>query len=226
MTPGDRPQPDTRRDPDASEQAAPDPSSSVLLLSGGLDSTALAALERPRLCVAIDYGQRSAQGELRAATAICRQLELPFTELRLDLGGLGGGLLLGEHPLPNAPSPEWWPFRNQILVTAAAGIALRDGLASVTVGSVLGDGDRHVDGRADFYDALDHLLSIQEGGIRVRVPAIEESTVDLLRRSGLGEDILGWTVSCHRASYPCGACPGCWKRHTVLTELGLHSSSA
>jgi 7-cyano-7-deazaguanine synthase len=189
-----------------------------------VDSTALAALERPALCLSIDYGQRSARSELRAASAICGALNLPYQELRLDFGGLGGGLLLGDDVLPNAPSPEWWPFRNQFLVTAAASVALREQLDCVLIGSVAGDGDRHADGRLDFYALLDRLVSLQEGGIRVKVPAIGETSVELARRSGLGEDILGWTVSCHRASYPCGACPGCWKRQAVLAELGLLQS--
>ena len=193
----------------------------MLLLSGGLDSTALAAIYRPRLCLALDYGQRSAAGELRASTAICQSLGLNLRILRLDLGGLGGGLLKNEDPLPAAPSPEWWPYRNQLLVTAAASVALRERLPEVLAGAVAGDGTRHIDGRADFYEALDRLVSMQEGGIRVRVPAIGETSAELVRRSGLGEDVLAWTVSCHRASFPCGACPGCWKRGQVLSDIGI-----
>lgn len=206
-------------------QAAHGRTDAVLLLSGGLDSTALAALFRPALCLAIDYGQRSAAGEIRAAAAICRALSLTLTTLTLDLGGLGGGLLKNEDSMPGAPSPEWWPYRNQILVTAAASVALQAGLPQVLAGTVAGDGARHIDGRPAFYQALDHLISMQEGGIRVRVPAIGETSADLVRRSGLTEDVLGWTVSCHRASFPCGDCPGCWKRSQVLSELGILSGS-
>jgi 7-cyano-7-deazaguanine synthase len=194
---------------------------SVLLLSGGLDSTALAALERPTLCLVIDYGQRPAVAEARAADAVTRALDLPLQDLRLDLGGIGGGLLQDENPLPGAPCPEWWPFRNQILVTAAAAVALRHRLDAVIVGTVAGDGDRHADGTPAFYEALDRLIALQEGGVRVITPAIGETSTELVARSQLGEDILAWTVSCHRASLPCGHCPGCWKRGRVLASLGL-----
>lgn len=197
----------------------------VLLLSGGLDSTALAALFRPALCLAVDYGQRSASGELRAAAAICQALSLTLKTLTLDLGGLGGGLLKNEDAIPGAPSPEWWPYRNQILVTAAASVALQAGLPRVLAGTVAGDGARHIDGRPDFYQALDRLISMQEGGIRVHAPAVGEISADLVRRSGLSEDVLGWTISCHRASFPCGDCPGCWKRSQVLSDLGILSGS-
>ncbi|WP_460847479.1 7-cyano-7-deazaguanine synthase [Phytohabitans suffuscus] len=197
------------------------PAGSVLLLSGGLDSTALAALERPTLCLVIDYGQRPAIAEARASEAVTNALGLPLQHLRLDLGDTGGGLLRDDTPLPDAPSPEWWPFRNQILVTAAASVAVRNSLHTVIVGTVLDDRDRHADGSPAFYEALDRLFALQEGAVRVVTPAINETTTALVDRSGLGEDILAWTVSCHRASLPCGQCPGCWKRARVLSSLGL-----
>jgi 7-cyano-7-deazaguanine synthase len=149
--PGTAPQPDQDTS-EASPRTAPgeiarDKTDAVLLLSGGLDSTALAALARPALCLAVDYGQRSAAGELRAAAAVSRALSLHLSTLTLDLRGLGGGLLKDEDALPGAPSPEWWPYRNQILVTAAASIALQAGLPEVITGTVAGDGSRHIDGR-------------------------------------------------------------------------------
>jgi 7-cyano-7-deazaguanine synthase len=209
------------RHPTARRPTGPAGGGSVLLLSGGLDSTALAALERPTLCVVIDYGQRPAAAEMRAADAVTRALGLPLQQLRLDLGGIGGGLLQDEHPLPDAPCPEWWPFRNQFLATAGAALALRHHLDAVIIGTVAGDGDRHADGSPAFYEVLDRLIALQEGEIRVITPAIGETSTQLVARSQLGEDVLAWTVSCHRANLPCGQCPGCWKRDRVLASLGL-----
>lgn len=202
----------------------PEPSG-VLLLSGGLDSTALAQLLRPALCVVFDYGQRCARAETRAAAAVCQSLNLRLLSVRIDLAEIGAGLLRDERPLQGAPSPEWWPFRNQLLVTAAASIALRENLSRVIVGSVATDGSRHVDGTAAFYELLDRLISLQEGAVHVSAPALHLSTAQLLTESGLGEGVLGWTVSCHRANYPCGACPGCRKRTEVLAEVGILSGS-
>jgi 7-cyano-7-deazaguanine synthase len=90
----------------------------------------------------------------------------------------------------------------------------------VLLGSVLGDGDRHIDGRGSFYAALDALVSMQEGGVRVVAPALATSTEELIGLSGLGMDVLGWTVSCHRSDLPCFTCPGCYKRERVLRALG------
>lgn len=192
----------------------------LLLLSGGLESAALAAWRRPRMTLTVDYGQRPAAGELAAAAAVCQELGLDHHVLRVDCAALGTGLLAAREVIDDAPSPEWWPYRNQLLVTLAAGWGLPHRARSIIVGSVATDGERHMDGTAAFYAALDAVVSMQEGGVRVQVPAIEMTSEQLIERSGVSDSVLGWTHSCHRANLACGACPGCAKRREVLTRLG------
>lgn len=193
----------------------------LVLLSGGVDSAALATVINPRLTLFVDYGQRPAQAEARASKAIADQLGIPYRSASLPLGDFGGGLLLDGKPLSGAPSPEWWPYRNQFLATAGAAIALQEGLSRVILGSVRGDGDRHRDGSAAFYSAIDVVTKLQEGGVQVEAPALGYSTVELVRQARLNESVLGRTVSCHRSVRPCGDCPGCWKRQQVFAELGV-----
>ena len=83
----------------------------VLLLSGGLDSAALAVMIRPTLALFVDYGQKPREAESRAARAVAALLNIPFTLVRLPLGDLGGGLMHDDTPMPDAPSPEWWRER-------------------------------------------------------------------------------------------------------------------
>lgn len=191
----------------------------LLLLSGGLDSTGLAAWWRPDAALTIDYGQVSATGEERAARAIAQRLDVPWHHLRVDCSRLGSGLLAGAVPDPRAPVPEWWPFRNQLLATLASTWAFPRGFESVVLGSVATDG-QHLDGSAQFYAVLDKLVSLQEGGLRIEAPAIALTTTELLRRIDLDSGVLGFTHSCHRSSIACGTCPGCVKRAAVLDELG------
>lgn len=193
-------------------------SGTVLLLSGGLDSAALALMIRPALTVFVDYGQKPRDAESKAAGAVADHLEIPHLSIQLPLSELGGGLMHDDAPMPNAPSPEWWPFRNQFLATAGAAVAVRQGLSHVALASVRGDGERHVDGSQAFYERLGMLVQIQEGGVQVSAPAIHLSTVELLREVNAERSLIGWTVSCHRANDPCGDCPGCWKRELVLNE--------
>lgn len=193
----------------------------VLLLSGGMDSAALAAWRRPTACVFIDYGQLPAEGERRSSGAVCKALGLDLETITADCSAVGAGTLAHQGAgLDVAPTAEWWPFRNQLLVTLGASLAVRTGGATLLLGLVREDGGRHADGRTEFVEVLDRLLSMQEGEVRLSAPAIGMSTAELVHASGMGDSVLGWTHSCHVSPWTCGRCAGCHKRRGVLEELG------
>lgn len=186
---------------------------SLLLASGGIDSTAIATIYRPEAAVFVDYGQRPAAGERRAVRDVCSHLDLPLHEISIDLQAIGAGLLsTSDRQLAVASSPEWFPYRNQFLVTIAAGLALQLGLEEIWIGLVAEDADRHADGSVQFVTTLNELLRLQEGTIALRAPAHQTSSSSLLARAALPEWLLDRTISCHVASVACGECPGCKKR--------------
>jgi 7-cyano-7-deazaguanine synthase len=158
----------------------------------------------------VDYGQRSALGEVRAASAVAEALELRHEIVHFDASGLGSGDLAGTAPHPIAPVPEWWPFRNQLLVTIAAARAIAHGCGRVLIGSVSTDG-AHADGSTAFVNAMDNLLALQEGAIRLEAPALHLSTLELIHRSGVSRELLAWAHSCHQSDRACGVCRGCRK---------------
>ena len=82
----------------------------ALLFSGGMDSIALAWAMRPELAITIDYGQRAAQGEIRAASAVCESLGLRQRVVQVDCSALGSGDMAGTEPSAFAPVSEWWPL--------------------------------------------------------------------------------------------------------------------
>ena len=201
----------------------------LLLHSGGHDSIALAAWQPPAACLTIDYGQRPVDGEVRAAKATADALGLDWHWFRVDLSPVGSGLLHddgtgagfeGGKAVEGAPSPEWWPYRNQLLVSLAAAWAFPRGFDELIVGSVAPDGDRHKDGTAGFYERLDDVVAFQEGGIRVVAPAVGLTTMELIKASGVTAAVLGYAHSCHVAAYPCGMCPGCRKHDEVIAKSG------
>jgi 7-cyano-7-deazaguanine synthase len=192
----------------------------LLLFSGGIDSSALASLGVASAALFIDYGQRSAAGELTASTGISSALGIELHTLRIDCGSIGSGILAGSRPSHYARSPEWWPFRNQLLVTLAASWGLPRGVKRIVVGSVRTDRERHADGAPQFYEALASLLRIQEGQTTVVAPALNLTSVELVERSRLTDQLLVLTHSCDASSIACGFCPSCDKRRLVLEELG------
>ncbi|HBP21507.1 MAG TPA: 7-cyano-7-deazaguanine synthase [Planctomycetes bacterium] len=193
----------------------------VLLLSGGLDSTALAFQLKPPHAVVIDYGQVTARGEIVAARAVAEALAIPITVIEVDCRSVGSGLLAHQPTPAHSPSAEWWPFRNQLLASLAGAWAVSSAqkIETLLFGTVATD-SFHRDGTKEFFTALNELMRAQEGGVGVAAPAIEKTSAALVREAEIPDSVLAWTHSCHRASVACGDCPGCAKRQEVLLELG------
>ena len=191
----------------------------ALLLSGGMDSVALAWWKRPYIGITIDYGQAAAEGEIRAAGAVARCLGIRHEIIRVDCSSLGSGDMAGSTPISVAPVTEWWPYRNQMLATLAAMKAVGLGIGEIMLGSVATDSS-HVDGTEAFYHALNAVVEMQEGAIRVSVPAIHLSSVELIKSSGIPRSVLSWAHSCHKSDLACGCCRGCHKHALTMSALG------
>lgn len=191
----------------------------VLLLSGGMDSVAIAHWLRPELCLTIDYGQLPAEAEIRASGAVCRDLGLAHEVLRIDCRVIGSGDLAGRPASSLAHVREWWPFRNQLLITLAAGMVVERGYQELLLGSVRSDG-AHLDGTPDFIARMSALIEQQEGHMRVRAPAIHLDSPELIKQSGVPWEVLAWAHSCHVSTLACGQCRGCNKHANVLEACG------
>lgn len=196
---------------------------SGLLLSGGMDSSALAFMLLPTIAISIDYGQRSAAAEMRASAVIARRLNIQHHIVRIDCSSIGSGQLVGTPPSQHGTVPEWWPFRNQLLLTMAAASVIDLDVQELLIGTVSSD-RQHADGTPEFIAAIDALFALQEAGLRVRAPAADMTPSELVKASGIPGSLLGWTHSCHLANFACGNCRGCFKRSTTLNDLGLGDS--
>ncbi len=190
----------------------------ALLLSGGMDSIAVAYWKRPEIAITINYGQKAAEAETSAAAQVATELNLRHEILKIDCTSIGSGDMAGTDPLERAPVPEWWPFRNQLLVTFAAARGMSLGVTEIMTGSVASD-KSHADGRPEFYHALDRLVALQEGEIKVSAPALSMSTTELVRIAKVPRSLLAWSHSCHTGNLACGGCRGCLKHYEVTKDL-------
>lgn len=190
----------------------------VLLFSGGIESTALACWLRPERLLMIDYGQIPAAGERRAAHHVASELGLDLDEIEIDASSLGAGDMVGRAAVAGAGASEAWPFRNQFLITLAAMRYADDDLREILIGTIVTD-TVHPDGRPEFIAAMDALIRIEAPDVRVRAPAHELDAPELVRRSGVSRNLLGWTFSCHRGTIACGQCRGCTKTMEVFAAL-------
>lgn len=191
----------------------------ALLLSGGMDSVAIAWWKRPSLALFVDYGQKPAQAEENAGRAAAEAIGLRYEVVRADCSALGSGDLAGLPPTAVAPASEWWPFRNQLILTLAGAAALHAGETELMIGALRTDG-HHADGRPEFIEKISALMKLQEGGLTVSAPAIGFSAAELVRASQIPQSVLAWAHSCHVGNLACGRCRGCVKHYETWEELG------
>ncbi len=67
----------------------------AILLSGGMDSIALAYWLRPAFAFTMDYGQAAAAAEIDASVQIAHDLGIDHEVIRVDCSSLGSGDMAG-----------------------------------------------------------------------------------------------------------------------------------
>jgi 7-cyano-7-deazaguanine synthase len=189
-----------------------------ILLSGGIDSACLAYWKKPSIAFNIIYGQKAAMAERQASVAIATAIGIKIDFIDIDCSTVGSGDLTNQKALKIAPVSEWWPYRNQLLITLACMRAIHYKVDKLLVGAVKTD-KRHKDGRELFFKKLSAAISYQEGSIKIVTPAIGMTSFELVQRSKIPDSILGWTHSCHVSDYPCGRCNGCSKHIDTKQKL-------
>jgi len=201
---------------------AGEPKVKALLLSGGIDSICLAYWHRPALAVAItiDYGQKSANAEIVASKAVCDSLQIRHRVIKADCSALGKGDMSNNGNAVLSQCTEWWPYRNQLLITLGCMAIIETGISELLIGTVLSD-KRHRDGTKEFIKTIRTLVCQQEGGIVISAPGLELTTTDLVIQSQVPASFLSWAHSCHTSNTPCGNCNGCNKHLEVMLALGL-----
>jgi len=192
----------------------------AILLSGGMDSIALTYWFRHEIDIAItiDYGQKSAKKEIEVSRKICNELQIKHDIIEIDCSSIGSGEMCDKTTIQSDSSPEWWPFRNQLLITLTCMKIISYGIKTLLFGAVKGD-DKFVDGSMPFFKTISKLTTLQEGNIEIITPASSITTKELIRKSNIPDEILLWAHSCHAGYLPCGVCNGCLKYISVIEEL-------
>ena len=198
----------------------------LVLFSGGLDSTVLAAQlladgAETRL-LSIDYGQRHAK-ELHQAEKIADALGLPHRILRLpDLGPLLGGSSLTDdqvelpegHYAEESMKATVVPNRNMILLALAGGHALSIGFNTIAYAAHAGDHTIYPDCRPEFADAMEKALGLADWqNLHLHRPFVNFSKEELVRKGNeLGAPLeLTWSCYAGREKH-CGKCGTCVER--------------
>ena len=209
----------------------------LMVLSGGMDSVTMLHeyASEIELAVNFSYGSNHNARELECARFHCRQLGIELVEIDLSfIGKCSHSSLLegpdavpeGEYDFDNMKSTVV-PFRNGIMLAAAAGLAESHGLEVLMIANHAGDHALYPDCRKSFIDAMSK--AIEEGtyeGIRVKAPYTLLSKGEIAARGkALGLD-YSTTYSCYRGQEKhCGRCGTCIERRQALAEAGIEDTT-
>lgn len=209
--------------------------SSVVLLSGGLDSTVLLAKlkadGRHVVALGIDYGQRHCR-EIDAARAICERLGVEYRVA--DLKNLSQ--FFGNNSLTDKSQKVYEgnydeagmkttvvPARNMILVSIATAWAVSLKCDSIAYAAHGGDHAIYPDCRPEFADALDKVVQIADWHkVVLERPFVNMTKAEIVK---LGASIgapLDLTWSCYNGgNVHCGKCSTCMERREAFKIAGV-----
>lgn len=207
---------------------------SVIILSGGIDSTTLLHYHKNRIAVAIsfDYGSTHNQRELECAKWQCNQLGIEHLIIPLEfmskyfkssLLSEAKDIPLGSYEKENMKSTVV-PFRNGIMLSIACGLAESRGLKHVMMANHGGDHAIYPDCRPEFTEAMN--LAMQAGTYK-HITLIDPFThitkadIILLGAKKLFVDYKH-TYSCYCGGEKhCGQCATCIERRRSFELMGI-----
>lgn len=206
---------------------------SIIVLSGGMDSTTL--LHEYKDCIALavtfDYGSNHNSREIECARINCEQLGIRHIVIPLAFIGqyFRSSLLAGADAIPEGHYSDdnmkstVVPFRNGIMLAVACGLAESFGLRHVMIANHSGDHAIYPDCRAPFIDAMSQAM--QNGtydGIDIVAPYTGITKGEIARHGKLLGMDYALTYSCYKGGAKhCGKCGTCVERKEALAEAGI-----
>lgn len=207
----------------------------VVLLSGGMDSTAALALalahDIPVLAaVSINYGQRHVK-EIDAAAAVAAHYGLPHHTLDLTAWGANVRSALTspdiEVPDGHYTAPVMAitvvPNRNATMLMAVTGMALSLGARQVLTAVHAGDHAVYPDCRPEFIASASQTAWLgTDGQVLITAPFVN---VDKTAIAAAGHRVgapFDLTWSCYKGgAVHCGTCGTCYERREAFEQAGL-----
>ena len=205
----------------------------VLIYSGGVDSTTMLYEYKDRIALALSfhYGSNHNDKELTFAKLHCERLGIPHVVISLDFIGkmFHSSLLEGADAIPEGNYNDEnmrstvVPFRNGIMLSVAAGLAESEDLHCVMMANHAGDHAIYPDCRPEFVQALSKAIRVGTyEGIEILAPYTNITKADIAKKGkALGID-YSETWSCYKGEeHHCGRCGTCEERKEAFREAGI-----
>lgn len=210
---------------------------SLLVLSGGLDSTTMLYEYKERIALAVSFHYGSNHNDKEINFARLHTERLGIRHIVIQLGFIRewfhSSLLEGADKIPegnyNADNMRSTvvPFRNGIMLSAAAGLAENEGLQYVMLANHAGDHTIYPDCRPEFVKAMDEAIKAGTWkGVRLLTPYTNLTKADIARKGKTLGINYAETWSCYKGGdVHCGKCGTCIERREALREAGIEDTT-
>jgi 7-cyano-7-deazaguanine synthase len=203
---------------------------SIVLLSGGLDSTVSATIGRQKtellFALTFDYGQRAARMEIRAARRICRALKIKHKAVTLPFFKDFKKLRMLKRTKRASPKQYirlkdvWIPNRNSLFINVAACYAEYYGAEVIITGFNRDEAQEFPDNKTQFIAAINHSLMYSTlKKVKVISYVADYTKKQIFKVGKRYKAPLQYIYSCYLgAEKMCGECASCKRLNECFNQ--------
>lgn len=203
-------------------------SKSILLASGGLDSTTLAYWLLNKsidfIPLFINYGQHCVDTELSTLIKVLPEEKKTEVEI-IDVSSIykkSNSKFIVEADLWTEKidaNDLYIPYRNILLLTIGASFAQTVGGIDVYSAFINSNHAKEIDCSNQFFTSMSQLLG-EYGTVNIKMPFLTLSKYEVAKIGISLKAPIGETFSCQASSIiPCGACPNCVDRLEAIKKI-------
>ena len=217
----------------------------ITVLSGGLDSTVASAKFREDYqihALTFNYGQKSAEMEIKSAKAVCKELGAEHTVIELPwLAELGNSALTSDESIPEPEDSElddiesalktaksvWVPGRNVVFTAIANSFAEAENASIIIVGWDLEEAVTFPDNSKEFLEAFNTVLEVGSfDDIKIEAPLIGMNKNEIVEYGDSIGAPMELSYSCYKGlNYHCGVCESCMRRKRAFKNTGVEDKT-
>lgn len=217
----------------------------ITVLSGGLDSTVASTKFREDYqihALTFNYGQKSAEMEIKSAKAVCKELGAEHTIIELPwLAELGNSALTSNESIPEPEDSElddiesalktaksvWVPGRNVVFTAIANSFAEAENASIIIVGWDLEEAVTFPDNSKEFLEAFNTVLEVGSfDEITIEAPLIGMNKNEIVEYGDSIGAPMELSYSCYKGlNYHCGVCESCMRRKRAFKNAGIEDKT-
>lgn len=217
----------------------------IAVLSGGLDSTVASTKFKEDYqihALTFNYGQKSAEMEIKSAKAVCNELGAEHTVIELPwLAELGNSALTSDEVIPEPNDSDlddmdaalktaksvWVPGRNVVFTAIANSFAEAENASVIIVGWDLEEAVTFPDNSKEFLDAFNTVLDVGSfDEIKIEAPLIDMNKNEIVEYGNNIGAPMELSYSCYKGyNYHCGVCESCMRRKRAFINAGVEDKT-